>query len=55
VLGDVDPGLATRTRDSLARELEGSDTLIAAAHFPGLSFGRLVSAEGRRNWVIQRP
>jgi glyoxylase-like metal-dependent hydrolase (beta-lactamase superfamily II) len=55
VLGDVDPKLATRTRDSLARELEGSDTLVAAAHFPGLSFGRLLAADGRRSWLIQRP
>ncbi len=55
VLGDVDPALATRTRDSLAREIEGSSAVVAAAHFPGLSFGRVVAAQGRRSWVIQRP
>ena len=51
-LGDVDPALAKRTRNSLARELEGLDLPVAAAHFPGLRFGRLLAAEGRRNWVV---
>jgi glyoxylase-like metal-dependent hydrolase (beta-lactamase superfamily II) len=53
VLGDVDPQLATRTRDSLARELEGTATLAAAAHFPGLCFGRVLVGRGRRSWRIQ--
>lgn len=51
-LSDVDPDLARRTRTALARELEGTDTPVAAAHFPGLSFGRLIRAEGRRRWVV---
>lgn len=51
-LGDVDPALAKRTRNALARELEGTDTPVAAAHFPGLIFGRLLAAEGRRRWVV---
>jgi glyoxylase-like metal-dependent hydrolase (beta-lactamase superfamily II) len=51
-VGDVDPELAKRTRNALARELEGTDTPVAAAHFPGLVFGRLLSANGRRNWVV---
>ena len=46
-LGDVDPELAKRTRNALAREIEGTDTPVAAAHFPGMVFG-LVSANGRR-------
>jgi len=25
---------------------------VAAAHFPGMVFGRLLAAEGRRNWVV---
>jgi glyoxylase-like metal-dependent hydrolase (beta-lactamase superfamily II) len=33
-MGDVDPELARRTRIALARELEGSDVPVAAAHFP---------------------
>ena len=51
-LGDVDPELALRTRVALARELEGSETPAAAAHFPGLQFGRLISAQGVRRWVV---
>ena len=49
---DVDRDLARRTREALARELEGADIPAAAAHFPGLEFGRLLSAEGRRRWVF---
>ena len=41
-----------RTRIALNRELEGSDIPVAAAHFPGLEFGRLLSAEGKRRWVV---
>jgi hypothetical protein len=51
-VGDLDPELAKRTRNALARELEGTDTPVAAAHFPGLVFGRLLAGEGRRNWVV---
>jgi glyoxylase-like metal-dependent hydrolase (beta-lactamase superfamily II) len=50
--GDVDPKLAKRTRVALAREFEGKDIPVAAAHFPGMQFGRLVAAEGRRSWVV---
>ena len=49
---DVDPELAKRTRVALNRELEGSDVPVAAAHFPGLQFGRLLGGEGRRRWVL---
>jgi glyoxylase-like metal-dependent hydrolase (beta-lactamase superfamily II) len=51
-LGDVDPALAKRTRNALARELEGTDIPAAAAHFPGLEFGRLLAGEGTRRWVV---
>lgn len=44
---DVDRELARRTREALARELEGSDVLLGAPHFPGLAFGRLLAGEGR--------
>jgi glyoxylase-like metal-dependent hydrolase (beta-lactamase superfamily II) len=53
-MGDVDPELARRTRVALARELDGADVPVAAAHFPGLQFGRLLPAEGRRSWVVDR-
>jgi glyoxylase-like metal-dependent hydrolase (beta-lactamase superfamily II) len=51
-IGDVDPVLAKRTRVALARELEADDVPVAAAHFPGLQFGRLLTGESRRSWVV---
>jgi glyoxylase-like metal-dependent hydrolase (beta-lactamase superfamily II) len=51
-VGDVDKELAGRSREALARELEGTDIPVAAAHFPGLQFGRLLAAHGRRQWVF---
>jgi glyoxylase-like metal-dependent hydrolase (beta-lactamase superfamily II) len=51
-MADVDPDLAKRTRVALARELEGADVPVAAAHFPGLQFGRLLAGEGRRSWLL---
>jgi glyoxylase-like metal-dependent hydrolase (beta-lactamase superfamily II) len=51
-IGDVDPKLAQRSREALARELEGANIPAAAAHFPGLQFGRLLAAEGRRRWTF---
>lgn len=47
---DVDPVLARATREAVARELEGTDVPVTAAHFPGLRFGRLLSGRGRRSW-----
>ncbi|HLH46309.1 MAG TPA: MBL fold metallo-hydrolase [Acidimicrobiales bacterium] len=51
-MADVDPELARRTRVALNRELEGSGVPVAAAHFPGLRFGRLLAGDGRRRWVV---
>ena len=51
-MSDVDPALAKRTRNALARELEGTNTPVAAAHFPGLQFGRLLTGQGQRHWVV---
>jgi glyoxylase-like metal-dependent hydrolase (beta-lactamase superfamily II) len=51
-IADVDPALARRTRVALARELEGTDVPVAASHFPGLRFGRLLTGEGGRSWVV---
>jgi glyoxylase-like metal-dependent hydrolase (beta-lactamase superfamily II) len=47
---DVDPELALRTRTALAKELEGRDIPVAAAHFPGMQFGRLLTGSGQRSW-----
>jgi glyoxylase-like metal-dependent hydrolase (beta-lactamase superfamily II) len=49
-MGDVDAALARRTQEAVARELEGSGALAGAAHFPGLTFGRVLRASGRRYW-----
>ena len=51
-LFDVDPALAKRTRNALARELEGTNVRVSGAHFPEMTFGRLVLAEGRRRFVV---
>jgi glyoxylase-like metal-dependent hydrolase (beta-lactamase superfamily II) len=51
-LFDVDPELAKRTRNALARELEGANVRVSGGHFPEMTFGRLVRAEGRRHFVV---
>jgi glyoxylase-like metal-dependent hydrolase (beta-lactamase superfamily II) len=51
-LFDVDPVLAKRTRNALARELEGTNVRVSGAHFPEMAFGRLIRAEGRRRFVV---
>ena len=49
-LGDVDPALAKRTRAAMIDELERPDTIVSAAHFPGLEFGRILRGEGKSLW-----
>jgi glyoxylase-like metal-dependent hydrolase (beta-lactamase superfamily II) len=51
-IADVDQALAQRTREALARELEGSDIPVAGAHFKGMRFGRLLPGTGRRQWRV---
>ncbi|MBI5290072.1 MAG: MBL fold metallo-hydrolase [Chloroflexi bacterium] len=48
--GDVDPALARAGQEAAAREAEGSGALFAAAHFPGLTFGRVLRGNGKRYW-----
>ena len=52
LLVDHDQELARQVRDAYARELEGSDVVAAAAHFPGLQFGRLLPGESTRRWTF---
>jgi len=52
LLVDHDQELANRVREAYARELEGSDVPVAAAHFPGLRFGRLLPGETTRRWTF---
>ena len=49
-LGDMDPKLARRTQEAVLREIENDGSLLGASHFPGLTFGRVLSGEGRRYW-----
>jgi glyoxylase-like metal-dependent hydrolase (beta-lactamase superfamily II) len=49
-LGDMDPKLARQSQERVAREAEESGALLTAAHFPGLTFGRVLMGEGRRYW-----
>ena len=50
VLSDVDPALAARTRETLWRELEGTETVMTGAHFPGLELGRVLTGSGKRTF-----
>jgi len=52
MVGDVDKALAARTREALAREIEGSDIPVAASHFPEMRFGRVLPGTGVRRWVF---
>jgi glyoxylase-like metal-dependent hydrolase (beta-lactamase superfamily II) len=52
LLADYDQRLADRVRTAYARELEGSQTFAAAAHFPDLRFGRLLPGNGVRHWTF---
>jgi glyoxylase-like metal-dependent hydrolase (beta-lactamase superfamily II) len=50
-IADVDEALARRTPERIAREIEADATPVVGAHFAGLAFGRLLRAQGRRQWV----
>jgi glyoxylase-like metal-dependent hydrolase (beta-lactamase superfamily II) len=52
LLVDHDQALADSVRASYARELEGGDVPVAASHFPGLQFGRLLPGNGTRRWTF---
>jgi glyoxylase-like metal-dependent hydrolase (beta-lactamase superfamily II) len=47
-ISEVDSNLAKRTRETLIKELEGTEDILVAAHFPELKFGRLLRGEGKR-------
>lgn len=50
VVFDVDKELARRTRDRLMRELEAPSTISADGHFADVVFGRVMPAQGKRQW-----
>ena len=49
-LGDMDPKLARKSQEVVVREAEATGALLTAAHFPGLTFGRVLMGEGKRYW-----
>jgi hypothetical protein len=49
-MGDMDPKLARQSQEIVVREAEGDGSLLTAAHFPGLTFGRVLRGEGKRYW-----
>jgi glyoxylase-like metal-dependent hydrolase (beta-lactamase superfamily II) len=51
-MSDVDQQMAARTRDALYAELEGTDTTVVGAHFPGLEFGRVMTGKGKRYFSV---
>jgi glyoxylase-like metal-dependent hydrolase (beta-lactamase superfamily II) len=49
-MGDMDKDLARRSQEVVVKEAEASGALLTAAHFPGLTFGRVLKGEGKRYW-----
>ncbi len=49
-MGDMDRGLARRSQEAALREIESDGALMTAAHFPGLTLGRVLQGEGKRYW-----
>lgn len=49
-MSDVDAELAKRTREALWREIEGTEDVAVASHFPDLKFNRVLVGEGKRYW-----
>ena len=54
LMADMDQSLADRTRERIAREIEGGDVQVSAPHFPDLKFGRMLPGTGRRGWTFTR-
>ncbi|MGC5248205.1 MBL fold metallo-hydrolase [Gordonia sp. DT219] len=50
VVWDVDPVAASQMRNALADEAAARGDLVVAAHFPEMRFGRVLIAEGRRQF-----
>jgi glyoxylase-like metal-dependent hydrolase (beta-lactamase superfamily II) len=51
VIWDIDPAAASAVRNALADELADTEDLVVAAHFPGMRFGRIVTADGPRRFL----
>ncbi|MEV7598461.1 MBL fold metallo-hydrolase [Kitasatospora sp. NPDC089797] len=51
VIWDIDPVAASAVRNRIADEAADTDDLLVAAHFPGMRFGRILTAGGDRRFV----
>ncbi|MGC0421999.1 MBL fold metallo-hydrolase [Embleya sp. AB8] len=51
VIWDIDPVAASAVRNRIADEVADTEDLVAAAHFPDLRFGRVISTDGPRRFV----
>ena len=49
---DLDPAGALETRDRIVSEIAETGDPVAAAHLPGLAFGRLQTAAGQRQFTF---
>jgi glyoxylase-like metal-dependent hydrolase (beta-lactamase superfamily II) len=53
LMADMDQAMADRTRTAIRREMDGGNVTVAAPHFPGLQFGRLLPGEGKMGWMFE--
>ncbi|MFI2611182.1 MBL fold metallo-hydrolase [Kitasatospora sp. NPDC018619] len=51
VVWDIDPAAARAVRNRIADQAADTDTLLAAAHFPGMRFGRILTTGGHRRFA----
>jgi glyoxylase-like metal-dependent hydrolase (beta-lactamase superfamily II) len=52
VIAETDQALATRSREAILKELEGTRTMAIGPHFPGLQAGRVLAGQGKRHFVV---
>jgi glyoxylase-like metal-dependent hydrolase (beta-lactamase superfamily II) len=48
IMADLDKELAHRSKMAIIQEVEDGSVHVASTHFPGMRFGRLLKAEGKR-------
>ncbi|MFJ2864446.1 MBL fold metallo-hydrolase [Kitasatospora sp. NPDC087314] len=51
VIWDVDPAAASTARNRIADQAAETGDLLAAAHFPGMRFGRIITSDADRRFV----
>jgi len=49
---DVDRAMARASREKLLAELEDPSTVSVGGHFSDFTFGRVMQAQGKRQWVV---